>query len=343
MPHLYVHIPYCRAKCPYCDFNCDTPDKLPPPAKYVDALLRDLNAIEGSFETIYLGGGTPNELPIDDLDRLLAALSTRSNGEWSIEANPLTFTRDVADRCLSRGVTRVSLGIQSAHDDILKRLGRVHRHADTVAAVELVREFPERSGDIIFGLADDRVEETIDFMAESGMTHVSAYELTIEGNSAWKRMKIDPSDNDDRKTEKLMTIRDRLAARGYRRYEVSNYAFPGHECRSHLNVWGSGEFAAIGAGAHGFENGVRYRNTPSSWEYIESAGRTAEPSGDQPAEMMFLGMRMADGIPLSAFPAERRADLSKLEDDGYVTLTSDRIRPTERGLLFVNDIALRLS
>lgn len=346
--HLYVHIPYCNALCPYCDFLKGTPDKLPSYSVYTDALLRDLAAEPGQFETVFIGGGTPNEIPLAEMERLLTAIQARltEDYEWTIEVNPQSFSPEQKDLLLRCGVNRLSIGIQSSSDGVLKRLGRTHRHTDSIRASALAREFRDVSGDIIFGLADDELEATVDFMAESGMTHVSAYELTIEGQSTWKRMKIDPSVGDDEKIEKLRTIETRLAAHGFGRYEVSNYSLPGHECRSHLNVWQSGEFAAIGAGGHGFENGTRYSNSSSVHEYVAARGQTFEPVENLAAETMLLAMRLKSGVRIDDLPEDRKFALAKKNDtlkklahEGFIVLDESTIRPTDKGLLFVNTIA----
>lgn len=353
MSHLYVHIPYCRALCPYCDFLSNTPDKLPAAGKYVDALLRDLDKTHGNFDTIFMGGGTPNELPLPELDRLLGRLSQRlaAGYEWTIETNPQSFTEAIAEVYRMHGANRISFGIQSAHDEVLKRLGRAHRHRDSQRSVALASEFGfnDISGDIIFGLADDRVEETVAFMVESHMTHVSAYELTIEGTSTWKKMNFDPSTNDEDKIAKLRLIEAQLKGADFHRYEVSNFALSGHECRSHLNVWRSGEFAAIGAGAHGFENGRRYWNTDSIHGYLIDPGIESEEIPNPAAETMLLGMRMPAGINLSDLPKDRREALNtrmdtlkELMKENYILVAGDVIRPTDKGLLFVNTIAERM-
>lgn len=352
--HLYVHIPYCRRVCPYCDFVCSSPDKLPSPSAYVNALLRDLDVVEGTFATMYMGGGTPTELPLGELARLFARLAARRapECEWSIEANPQTLTIECASLLRSAGVNRLSLGFQSASDRVLKTLGRVHRHSDNVRAVEIARSagFKNISGDVIFGLPEDHAEETIAFFAASELTHVSAYELTIEGESTWSLKRFDPSADEEVKLGQLEEVVSLLAARGFERYEVSNFARPGFECRSHLNVWRAGEYAGIGAGAHGYEDGVRYANTESSFAYVEAPARTVDAIESLAAETMLLVARMPKGIAFADLPPARRRALEArrgtmelLRDDGFLELTSDAVRPTAKGLLFVNEIGLRMA
>lgn len=351
MTHLYVHTPYCHTKCPYCDFLSATPDRLPPATRYVDALLRDLADHPGPFETIYIGGGTPTELPAAELERLCAALSERRGAEceWTVEANPLSLSREAGHILRQAGVNRISVGFQSASDRALEALGRAHRHRDNVAVVELIAElgFPERSGDMIFGLPEDAIEETVAFLAGAGLTHISAYELKVEGNSPWKKAGVDPSIDEDARAETMRAVIGAIEAAGFRRYEISNYARPGHECQSHLNVWRSGEYAAIGAGAHGYERGERYWNAGDVAAYVDGVRRTGECVDELAAETMLLGMRLVDGIRLGELPPDRRAALEKargrlsaLEGEGLILVEGERIRPTERGLWFVNDIGL---
>jgi oxygen-independent coproporphyrinogen III oxidase len=362
-PHLYVHIPYCRAKCPYCDFTCATPEKLPPPEDYVNALLRDLESTPGPlprpgephtagpFSTIFIGGGTPTELPLDQLKRVLEALSAKRvpDCEWTVEANPLTLTREIARALRDAGVNRISLGFQSSSDEVLKRLGRVHRHRDNLESLAIIREmgFPERSGDMIYGLEDDSVDGTLEFLLAADLTHISAYELTIEGTSTWALRTYDPSTSDEDKLEKLHQVRDRLAEAGFRRYEVSNFALPGHECRSHLNVWKAGEYVGVGVSAHGHERGVRYAYTKDAYAYVTSPVRTDERTEEIAAEAMMLGMRLPDGVRWNEWPEEVRraleaegARLSRLDEEDYIEVTPERVRPTEKGLKFVNEIGM---
>lgn len=351
--HLYVHTPYCHSKCPYCDFLSATPDRLPPANRYVDALLRDLESEPGPFTSLYVGGGTPTELPLPELERLLAALATRAapNAEWTVEANPLSLTADVASLLRAHGVNRISIGFQSASDTALEKLGRAHRHRDNIAAVELIHAvgFPESSGDMIFGLPEDDLDATLDFLLGASLTHISAYELKIEGNSPWKKSGIDPSTDEDDRFAKMTHVIARLAAAGFRRYEISNFARPGHECLSHCNVWRSGEYAAVGAGAHGFVNGERTWQSGDVAAYLNGARRGAERVKDLAAETMFLGMRLVDGITLADLPADRRqaleaarTRLDALVADGMIIRDNVSIRPTEHGLWFVNAIGLRM-
>ncbi len=352
-PHLYIHVPYCLSKCPYCDFYSESADGLPSPERYVARVAAELDETEGDFETVFVGGGTPSALAESALGRLCDAVRRRlaDGGEWTVEANPADLTPALAETLVASGVNRLSLGVQSASDAALDALGRRHRHAESVRAVASARAagFRNLGGDMIFGLPGDAIEETIGFFVESGMTHVSAYELTIEGRSAWKRAGVDPSVSDEEKVTRLERVVALLAEAGFRRYEISNFARPGFECRSHLNVWHSGSYVGLGAGAHGFESGIRYRHPDSVEGYLAGEPVVEEPVENLAAETMMLGMRMPEGIELPLLPVERRAALvaahAKLEalaGDGLITLEEARIRPTPRGLLFVNEIAARM-
>jgi oxygen-independent coproporphyrinogen-3 oxidase len=324
---------------------------LPAPDLYVDALLLDLERTDGLFSTIYIGGGTPTELPAEPLARLVRGLGRRlaPGGEWSVETNPLSLTESKASLLAAAGVTRLSIGFQSASDDVLARLGRAHRHRDNRRALEYARAagFALLSGDVIFGLPDEAIEETLDFMIAAGLDHVSAYELTIEKDSAWGVCGLDPGLDADAKSAIFDRIIDRLEAAGLKRYEISNFARPGAECRSHLNVWRSGDFIGIGAGAHGHENGIRYSRPRNVAAVIAREAPTEMPVEDLFAETLQLGTRLVNGFAPTEIPPCRRAAMEQaperlrlLVENGYVRVENGRIIPTDHGLRFQNDLAL---
>lgn len=349
--NLYVHIPWCRSKCPYCDFFSATAAELPAPERYVDALLRDLAKTDGLFATIYLGGGTPTELPLEPLARLVRALARRlaPGGEWSVETNPLSLDGRRAELLVAAGVTRLSLGFQSASDSALERLGRAHRHRDNRRALEVARAagFGSLSGDIIFGLPDEAIDATLDFMIDAGLDHVSAYELTIEKDSAWGGCGFDPGLDADAKSAIFDRIVERLDSAGLERYEISNFARRGAECRSHLNVWRSGDFVGLGAGAHGHTDGLRHARPREVEAYIAGEEPVGMPVEDLFAETLQLGTRLVRGFSPDELPPRRRAALEaaperlrSLVAAGHVRMIGERIVPTDHGLRFQNDLAL---
>lgn len=353
MSNLYIHIPYCHSLCPYCDFYCSTKDRLPPASDYVDAILRELDETTGQFETVYFGGGTPTELPENELRRLLGAIQPRlrADYEWTVEANPLNFRDHLADVLVGEGVNRVSLGVQAANDAVLKKLGRTHRHQDNIRAIrELQRAGVERiSGDLLFGLPDGRDEETIEFFFSEGVTHVSAYELTIEEESFWGRRGFDPTLDDVGKNERMEKIVGLLSDRGYEWYEISNFCVPGNRSRHNMNIWLGEDFVGLGAGAHGFENGVRYAYPRDAALFISTPRRVIDHETNPLLETLMSLLRLPRGVLISDLPErvrlileEGRPTLERLVEKGYITLSQDWLASTPTGLRFLNEALLEV-
>jgi len=358
-PHLYIHIPYCVTKCPYCDFYSAPIESLPNPDIYIDAVLDELSFCIGKFDTIFIGGGTPSAIPLKTFERLLKKIAERlkSGYEWSVEANPKDVTSELVRMLKDYGVNRFSIGFQSSSDNVLKRLGRRHSQKDNECAVETAMNagFEKISGDIIFGLPNDELEKTLDFFLQNNISHLSAYELHVEGNSRWNIDGYDPSVSDEEKMKCMEKTIFILEERGIMRYEISNFAKPGFECRSHINVWSSGEYVGIGAGAHGFEQGIRYVHLPNTKEYVENKIVEYEDSNKLKEnaiamETMMLGMRMIRGIDIEKLSPlrknalmNRKNILDSLTADGLIEIFGSIIKPTSRGLLFVNEIALRFA
>ncbi|MBL4888886.1 MAG: radical SAM family heme chaperone HemW [Candidatus Lindowbacteria bacterium] len=351
--HLYVHIPYCAIKCPYCDFVCDLPKKLPGAKEYADALIRDLEFCQGPLETVFFGGGTPTEMDTAELKRVLEVVGKKiqPGTEWSVEANPKTLTQEIADLLYEFGVTRISLGIQSTLDKVLKQLGRGHQHKDTIEAVQIIKKagFTNFSGDILFGLPEQDVQQTVDFMIEHNFPHVSAYELTIEGDSHWAIKQKDPSAEGHLKLEQHNIIIDALTSGPYERYEVSNFSQPGFQCRHNLNTWKCGEFAGVGVAAHGHLHLKRYRNTPNAADYVSGTELIDEPITNILADTLLVVMRLVNGVSICDLPNNRQKViqspesqvlLHRLQEANYLTFDDSAITPTKKGLLFLNDAVL---
>ncbi len=365
---IYVHIPYCISRCPYCDFNTYVGIEDTAPA-YVDAMLREAKswasrAAGRRAGSIFVGGGTPSllEPPLMAklLDGLRASFEVGAGAEVTIEANPETV--DVARLTAFRavGVNRISFGAQSFAPHVLRTLGRAHDARRTREAVAEARAagFDDLNLDLIYGThgesADDwrrSLEETIDLSPK----HVSCYALTIEPGTAFGadvasgRM---PAPDDDDQAERYEMALDLLAEAGYEHYEVSNWAKAGHACRHNLVYWTQGEYAGIGAGAHGHLAGLRSWNEKLPRAYIDRAPDVQTGSerldGDGAGEeWLALRLRLIAGLDLEdagarvgrdLVPAARRAvDLGLAEIDG------GRLVPTRRGLLLGNALYVELS
>lgn len=313
--------------------------------------MRGIGHLDAPLETVYIGGGTPTELPAEALRRLVGVFHGRlaREYEWTVEANPVSVTPEKVEILGAAGVNRISLGVQSAEDPVLARLGRLHRHRDTLAALACLRDagFENISGDLIFGLPGEDIEATLGFFAEQELAHVSAYELVIEGNSAWKLAGLDPSDPDEVKVEKMQFIVSRLAAAGYRRYEISNFARPGRECRHNLNTWQCGEFEALGAGACGCNPAGRYRHVPDAAAWLAGAAPENEPIANLAADTVLLALRLIDGLPITKLSRPRQtalhahaATIAALVKRGLLVDRENHLQATPQGLLFLNDIIM---
>ena len=342
---VYVHFPWCLAKCPYCDFvSYVSPGDIDHQG-YADAVLRELDAraplLEGRrIESIFFGGGTPSLWDARQLGRVLAGVRAAFDAnlaerlEVTVECNPTSLDEDVAHSLAAAGVDRVSIGVQSLSDERLRFLGRLHDARGAVRAVRgaIRAGVPRVSADLIFGLpgqpADDARDEAL-ALADLGLSHVSCYQLTIEAGTRFgelaKRGRL-PLADDGAVAEAFQAIDGAMASRGLSHYEVSNYARPGEEARHNLGYWRGDEYLGLGCGAFGFAlnhapgeaaRGVRWRNAvrPEQYAYGDASSKdTTEALDGQTLlrERIMLGLRVASGVDI----AEAASDLG-LEGDGW--------------------------
>lgn len=369
---LYVHIPWCLRKCPYCDFNSHglVDGERPPGSDYVDALISDLEQalplIWGrSVVSVFVGGGTPNLLPPEDIARLMDALRARlrllPGAEVTLEANPGAAQRGQFLALREAGITRLSLGIQSFQPESLKALGRVHSSEEALMAAQEARGIFDRLNlDLMYGLPDQPMAWAMADLEQAlslDPGHISLYQLTLEPNTYFARFPPSLPD-DDLIWEMQQALHGRLASAGYDRVEVSAFARPGHACQHNLNYWTFGDYLGIGAGAHSKlslpERGVIRQTclrTPA--DYLKSVPtgdhrRTESVASEQLAfEFMLNAMRLAEGVPLGSY-AERTGrpiedllpGLSQAQAKGLASREGGWIRPTARGLDFLNDLQM---
>jgi putative oxygen-independent coproporphyrinogen III oxidase len=331
---VYVHLPWCVRKCPYCDFNSHERNDSIPEQRYIDALIADLESslpmVWGRpVVSIFFGGGTPSLFSADAIARLISAIRARMkvlpNAEITLEANPGTFEADRFRGYFDAGVNRLSLGIQSFSDTQLKTLGRVHDRGQAIAAAELaVKTFPKVNLDLMFGLPnqDQRgVDTDVTTAIDLGAQHISCYQLTLEPNTHFAVRPPDGLPDDDALADMQSFVVDRLAAGGLSRYEISAFAAPGQESLHNLNYWTFGDYIGIGAGAHGkissadrivrtikprhpdlymgrFGSEVRF---PVEVVASSSSGGTSERVDDAalPFEFMLNALRLVKGVPVS--------------------------------------------
>ena len=368
---LYVHVPWCIRKCPYCDFNSHavrgSRDDLPQ-QRYVDALIADLEAalpfVWGRrIHTIFIGGGTPSLFEPAQIERLLGGVRARlplePGCEITLEANPGSFERDRFRAFRAAGVTRLSIGVQSFDDARLAALGRAHDAAEARAAItEAQSTFATFNIDLMYALpgqtlADCEADLTAALAFEP--PHLSIYQLTIEPNTFFAKYPP-PLPDDDLAFAMLERIAERIAEAGLERYEVSAYARPGHRARHNLNYWEFGDYLGIGAGAHGklsfahrVVRQVRLRE-PAAYMAGAEAGQAIASEAEVaraelPFEFMLNALRLNEGFAIARF-GERtglplsavEAPLAEAERRGLLVRDLRRVVPTRRGFDFLNDL-----
>jgi putative oxygen-independent coproporphyrinogen III oxidase len=366
---LYIHLPWCLRKCPYCDFNShESAARDFPEARYLQALRADLEAslplVWGrTVHSVFIGGGTPSLFSPDAIDRLLsdvrAMLRLEADAEVTLEANPGSFEKDRFKAFREAGVTRLSVGVQSFDDRFLRALGRVHDGAQARAALEeAARHFDTFNLDLMYALPGqtlDDLDRDLDAALAFAPPHLSLYHLTIEPNTYFAKFPPAVPDEDSAYAM-LDRLTERLAGAGLERYEVSAYARPGHRCWHNWNYWQFGDYLGIGAGAHGklsfahrVLRQVRWRD-PQRYMDEALAGRPwasedEVAAADLPFEFMLNALRLREGFTLSHFSERTGLPITVLgpalreaERQGWIDRGPATVRPTERGFDFLSDL-----
>ena len=344
---VYVHVPFCAARCDYCAFATWT-DRHHLMAAYVDACVADAARLDRPATSVFFGGGTPSLLPGPDLARILAAVPRADPlAEVTVECNPETVSPELFETYREAGVNRLSFGVQSMVPSVLRSLGRAHDPASVVQAVAWARAagFESFNLDLIYGAAGETADDwrrTLDAVVALEPPHVSAYALTVEPGTP---LAADPArhPDDDDQADKYAVAESVLTAAGLRSYEISNWARPGHECRHNLLYWSQGDYLGIGCAAHSHVAGRRWWNvrTPERYIALVAAGESVvaadEVLGDDErrVEGLQLALRTADGVPASALDADGLDGLVEPGDDG-------KVRLTVAGRLLANEVAHRL-
>ena len=371
---LYVHLPWCLRKCPYCDFNSHewrggSPGEPLPEARMLDALRADLEAslpqVWGRrVSSVFIGGGTPSLFSPESMGRLLEDIRARlpllPGCEITMEANPGTFERERFRAFRAAGVTRLSIGVQSFDDQALAALGRVHDSAQARAAVEEAADaFDTFNLDLMYALPGQdlaALQRDLDTALAFEPPHLSVYHLTLEPNTRFATRPPPGLPDDDLASEMLDLITATTARQGLERYEVSAYARAGHRCQHNLNYWQFGDYLGIGPGAHGKlslpDRVLRTTRWREPARYLDEAaqGRAVSqevsvPARDLPFEFMLNAMRLREGVPLSMLGertglplAVYEAGLQQAERQGLLVRTPSQVRPSERGFDFLNDL-----
>lgn len=377
---LYVHIPWCIKKCPYCDFNSFEASDQFVEDKYVNALLIDLdneyqNCQQRTLGSIFFGGGTPSLFSAESIHKIInhaRELFRFNDIEITLEANPGTFERTKFRQYKEAGVNRLSIGIQSFYDGHLKSLGRIHDKQQAIGAIEaaLYAGFNQVNLDLMFGLPQQTTEQAVKdvkIATEFEVQHISYYQLTIEPNTwFYKHRPVLPEN--DQIWEMQTRGQEILASSGYLQYEISAYAKQGNECRHNLNYWNFGDYIGIGAGAHGklsevSATGVPYNNLSitRSWkfrqpqQYMQAAitgeavsGRQKLEQQDIVFEFLLNALRLKSGCDIetavkhTGLPYDVIRNAVRNIDASMLRINEERITTTEQGYLFLNDILEKL-
>lgn len=363
---IYVHIPFCKQKCYYCDFvsYCNKDDKIEP---YIKALIKEIEIqnIKSNINTIYIGGGTPSYIDSKYITAIINEIKKKNvveNAEITIEVNPGTVTKEKLEEYKSVGINRISMGLQTTSNKLLKQIGRIHDYDEFLEAYNMTREvgFTNINVDLILGLPNQRIKDlknSLDEVINLKPEHISVYSLIVEDETPIKAQ-IDNGilQLPDEETERNMYwyVKNTLELNGYKHYEISNFAKNGYESKHNMNCWNQDEYIGFGVSAHSYRDITRYSNTDNINEYIRNIKNNSleknriihevQKLEDTEKEFMLLGLRKIEGINISEFK-ERfgdnpiylyRNELKKLSDENLIKVDEDSIRLTNKGIDLAN-------
>jgi oxygen-independent coproporphyrinogen-3 oxidase len=357
---LYVHIPFCKRKCNYCDFCSFSELSEDKRRKYIDALIYEILSYSDkklSLDTVFFGGGTPSILRIEELSKIVEAIKKSfqftEDTEFTLEANPGTLTEKKLMAYRKFGVNRISLGLQSVHENEQKILGRIHNYDEFEKSFFLCRKagFDNINVDLMYAIPSQSVEsfsESINRVLSLSPEHISAYSLILEENTPLYENQAQlkfPSEDEEILMYELLC--KSLADSGYLHYEISNYAKCGYQSRHNMKYWHSDDYIGVGVSAHSYFLGKRFYNTESIDSYINGAGIISERDENQNEaayEYVMLALRTSEGFSLidyksrffEDFLSGREEKLKKYEKLGYLVLSFDRIFLTEKGFYLSN-------
>lgn len=367
---IYIHIPFCKSRCSYCDFATDVFKNVETVERYVNALCREIEFFSPLstlhsplIETIYFGGGTPSLLSPKQLEKILETIYQKflveKNAEITMEMNPATMTLETVREYRGLGVNRASFGAQTFDDTELKRLGRKHTAQDVRETIELLRkaDFTNVSFDLIAGLPRQTLKDWERNLTEAlklNPEHLSLYLLEIhEGTPLAEqiRSKRQPLPDEDLSAEMYELMLDKIAEKGFEQYEISNFCQPRFESKHNSKYWLCEPVFAFGVSAHSFDGKKRWSNERDTNRYVSliEKGKSAvvyEEEIDLASEFVFLGLRMMQGVDLADFKkrfgvdllSKYAEDLERLESLGLVEIIENRLRLTSKGALFSNEV-----
>ncbi|MCM3137125.1 radical SAM family heme chaperone HemW [Bacillus safensis] len=371
MKAAYIHIPFCEHICHYCDFNKFF-IKTQPVDEYLAALEKEMQHTieqkgEQELKTIFIGGGTPTSLTVSQLDKLMNSIHrvlkpTKNLIEFAVEANPDELSFEKLHVLKEAGVNRLSFGVQTFEDDLLKKIGRVHQKKDVLTSFERARAvgFDNISLDLMFGLPHQEkhhVMNSLETAFSLGAEHYSVYSLIVEPKTVFYnlmqkgKLHLPPQ---EREAEMYELVMDEMERHGLKQYEISNYAKPGFESQHNLTYWSNEDYFGFGAGAHGYVDGVRNVNAGPVKHYLELIDQTGFPykethqvtKAEQIEEEMFLGLRKIEGVKSADFQAKYGTApealfptvLEELEEKGLIVKDDIGIRLTRKGKLLGNEV-----
>lgn len=372
---IYVHIPFCKQKCNYCDFisYCDKNDLV---EKYIEALKQEIkNNIEDvskyEISTIYIGGGTPSYIESKYIGEILETIKQKynisKNAEITIEVNPGTATKEKLKNYVEAGINRVSLGLQSCNNNLLKMIGRIHTYEEFLNTYKLAREvgFKNINVDLIIGLPNqtlDDVKKSLEEIIKLKPEHISVYSLIVEEGTPIEK-KIEKGElklpDEELERKEYWEVKSTLESSGYKHYEISNFAKEGYESKHNVNCWEQKEYLGFGVAAHSYINRIRYSNTENIEKYINQEVRSekckvgseslytvheVQNEEDQKKEYMLLGLRKIDGVKISSFKnkfgcnpiMEFKNELNKLVQEKLIEIDLDQIKLTPKGIDLAN-------
>lgn len=375
---LYIHIPFCKQKCSYCDF-CSYAEKQDLISKYIKCLLQEIKEVgsnnRADFEngkddlffvkTIYIGGGTPSLIEskyiVQIMEEIKSNFELDENAEITIEVNPGTVTLEKLEDYNKVGINRLSIGLQSTHEHLLKEIGRIHTYLDFLDTFRFTREagFENINVDLMIGLPNQtlaEVQDSIEEIVSMEPEHISVYSLILEeGTPLFKKVEEGLELPDEELERKMYwTVKQILEANGYNHYEISNFAKQGYESKHNLDCWNQKEYIGFGVAAHSYTNGIRYSNIENLEQYIKNyeEDKTEEnlvfhEKQDMEAmqkEYMLLGLRKIDGVSIQEFKIKFVANpvflyhdkLEKLVNEELVEIDGDQIKLTNKGLDLAN-------
>lgn len=355
-----MHFPYCKRKCAYCAFtsSADYSTK----GAYLHRLKTEISsrAQNESISTLYFGGGTPSTLTggyLTEVYNLIAEnFCVDRLEEFTVECNPDSVTEEFLSECKNMGVTRLSVGLQSVNDDVLKAVGRVHDVKKFVSAIDLIKQKTscDVSSDIIIGLPGEQegdVKNAIALLDELGVEHISLYSLTVEEGTPLYESGYTP--DEDAQADGYEKAVAELKSRGYVRYEVSNFAKNGKIAKHNYKYWTGADYYGFGAAAHSLVCGVRYANANDVSDYIRGSApveTTYLTQDDKREEFVMLGLRTCDGVDLARYEAltgkrltdEKSAEIKKLLSYGLIEVTDTALKATDKGVYLLNSIITEL-